>query len=118
VASSGIHYRPLFRVPQLHFSSDSREKLDAEIKTEDKIDERISTITSDMSTKEKVKFYFNRYGYTFVGTYLSIYGLTLSSIFLALNYDVFSAASFGYDPVELIKKVSYSIFMMVNSCNM
>jgi hypothetical protein len=53
----------------------------------------------------KFQKYFKKYGMTFVGTYLGIYATTLGSIFSALNFDVFSAADFGFDPKALTTKV-------------
>ena len=54
----------------------------------------------------KFKDLFKKYGYVFVGTYLGVYVSTLASIFLALEMDVFSASTFGYDAQTLIQKVS------------
>ena len=55
--------------------------------------------------KQNFKELLKKYGYTAVGTYLSIYILTLGSIFGSLQYDLFNAATFGFDPLELINKV-------------
>ena len=55
--------------------------------------------------KQNFKELLKKYGYTAVGTYLSIYILTLGSIFGSLQYDIFNAATFGLDPLELINKV-------------
>jgi hypothetical protein len=59
----------------------------------------------DKSTKEKIKEMWHNYGGVFVGTYLTIYIMTLGSMFTALDYDIFSASTFGFDPVNSIKKV-------------
>lgn len=56
----------------------------------------------------KFKDLFRKYGYIFVGTYLGIYVTTLGSVYCALECDVFSASTFGYDPQTLIKKVKWS----------
>jgi hypothetical protein len=53
----------------------------------------------------KFKDLFKKYGYIFVGTYLGLYVTTLGSVYFALECDVFSASSFGYDAQTLIKKV-------------
>jgi hypothetical protein len=37
-----------------------------------------------------------------VGTYLGVYVTTLGSLFLALDYDIFNAATVGLDPVYAI----------------
>lgn len=42
-------------------------------------------ITKQLSTKEKVKLLFKKYGFVFVGTYMSIYFATLLSIFGSLE---------------------------------
>jgi hypothetical protein len=46
------------------------------------------------------------YGFVAVGTYATIYISTLSSIFIAMDYDIFNAATFGFDPVGAVKKVN------------
>ena len=53
----------------------------------------------------KFKKFFRKYGYVFLGTYFGVYLSTLSSIYTALEFDVFSAETFGYDAKTLIKKV-------------
>ena len=68
-------------------------------------------ITSDDKSLEKqpytnkVKEIMSKYGAVAVGTYLSVYIITLSSIFTSLEYDIFNAATFGLDPIAMIKKV-------------
>lgn len=49
------------------------------------------------------------YGKLAIGTYFSVYVVTLGSIFLSLDYDLFNAATFGIDPQTAIKKVVFSI---------
>lgn len=68
-------------------------------------------ITTDDKSVEKqpytnkIKEMMNKYGAVAVGTYLSVYIITLGSIFTALDYDIFNAATFGLDPIAMIKKV-------------
>jgi hypothetical protein len=48
---------------------------------------------------------WKKYGTVFIGTYLSVYVGTLTSLFFALDYDVFSIASIGLDPAAAVSKV-------------
>jgi hypothetical protein len=57
----------------------------------------------------KFQIYFRKYGWTFVGTYLGLYVTTLGSVFVALNFDLFSAADFGFDAKVLTAKVVPSL---------
>ena len=58
------------------------------------------------STKiDGIKGLIKKYGYLSVGTYLSIYIMTLGAIYASLEFDVFNAATFGLDPASMIKKV-------------
>jgi len=59
----------------------------------------------DASMKGKLKLMWKRYGMVAIGTYLGIYVSVLSSVFFALDYDIFRAATFGLDPVAAVKKV-------------
>lgn len=61
--------------------------------------------TEGTDLKSKVKGLWKNYGYVAIGTYFCIYVCTLSSIFLSLDNNVFSAQSFNFDPVEAVKKV-------------
>ena len=45
-----------------------------------------------------------KYGYISIGFYVSLYLTTLSSIFVALDFDLFRASTFGLDPIESVKK--------------
>lgn len=64
-----------------------------------------SFATEPTSVTDKFKKMWQAYGVLAVGTYLSVYAGTLGSLFLALDYDIFNAATFGLDPVDAIKKV-------------
>lgn len=61
-------------------------------------------VQKDESLKGKFKDLWKKYGLLSIGTYLSIYVMTLGSIFTALDYDIFNAATFGFDAVELVSK--------------
>lgn len=54
---------------------------------------------------EKLKRMWKAYGALAVGTYLGVYVTTLGSLFLALDYDIFNAATVGLDPVYAIHMV-------------
>ena len=53
----------------------------------------------------KVKQMWRQYGTVFIGTYLGVYVTALSSLFLALDYDIFNASMVGLDPVAAVTKV-------------
>jgi len=59
----------------------------------------------DVSVKGRLKLLWKRYGLVAIGTYLGIYVSVLSSVFYALDYDVFRASTLGLDPVAAVKKV-------------
>lgn len=62
-------------------------------------------VAKSKSSYENFRFMMKKYGPLAIGTYLGIYGVTLGSIFLALNYDVCSASTFGFEPKTLIQNV-------------
>jgi len=57
------------------------------------------------TVKDGFKTLWKKYGYVAIGTYLSIYVVTLSSIFLSLDFDLFNAGTFGFDPNAAVFKV-------------
>jgi hypothetical protein len=61
------------------------------------------------SIKYKLTKLWKQYGVIAVTTYLSIYLGTLGSVFLALDYDIFNAATVGLDPAYAIEKFSHVI---------
>jgi hypothetical protein len=61
---------------------------------------------SSLSFKDKVTGMWKNYGKVAIGTYLSIYVMTLSSLFVSLDFDLFNAATFGFNPLQAIGKVS------------
>lgn len=64
---------------------------------------------SDISEKKvekkpfALKAIFKKYGYVAVGTYLSIYVMTLCSVFVALDLDLLQSSTFGFDPITTTK---------------
>ena len=54
-----------------------------------------------LSFKEKVQGLWKDYRYTFIGTYFGLYGLTLGGIFLALDFGILNAASFGLNATNV-----------------
>jgi hypothetical protein len=68
--------------------------------------DRSQAPAESVSFKDKVSGMWKNYGKVAIGTYLSIYVMTLSSLFVSLDFDLFNAATFGFDPVGAIGKVS------------
>jgi hypothetical protein len=71
----------------------------------------------EISVKGKFKQIWNRYGFLAIGTYAGLYIMTLGSIFISLDLDLFNAATFGFDPeiavlkvIQIINSVSCSAF--------
>jgi hypothetical protein len=64
-----------------------------------------TAVVENKSFKFKLKTLWKTYGVLAVTTYLGVYVGTLSSIFLALDYDIFHAATVGVDPIAAIQKV-------------
>lgn len=60
--------------------------------------------------KSKVKYIWKSYGIVAIGTYFGLYITTLSSIFFALDFDIFNSATVGLDPVVAIHKVIADTF--------
>lgn len=58
-----------------------------------------------VTLKDKMKYMWKNYGYVAIGSYLSLYVITLGSIFLCLDFDVFRASTVGFSPEEAILKV-------------
>ena len=59
----------------------------------------------DLSTKDKVKLMWQRYGMVFVGTYLITYTSTLGGLFFALDNDLLLASSLGLDTAQSVQRV-------------
>ena len=47
---------------------------------------------------------WQKYGYLSIGFYVGLYLTTLSGIFISLDFDLFRASTFGFDPIESVKK--------------
>lgn len=66
---------------------------------------RVGDKETSSTVKDGFKTLWKKYGYVAIGTYLSIYVVTLSSIFMSLDFDLFNAATFGFDPNAAVFKV-------------
>lgn len=87
----------LFNIPnRIFFSTDSKEKEKGQVSEKD---------SQENKSQGKLAQLWRRYGYLSIATYLGIYGATLTSMFLALEYDIFNAATFGFDAGTLIAGV-------------
>jgi hypothetical protein len=85
-------------LPQIRYlltKSDSEEK-----KTPAK--QQVKTVA------EKLKKMWKAYGVLAVGTYFGVYVTTLGSLFFALDYDIFNAATVGLDPAYAISMVCFA----------
>ena len=75
---------------------------------DDKDKEKISepsTYADQVDVKSKIKYMWKSYGIVAVGTYFGLYVTTLSSIFFALDLDIFNSSTVGLDPSMAINKV-------------
>jgi hypothetical protein len=61
--------------------------------------------TKGEAIKHGLQSMWKKYGTVFIGTYLSVYVGTLTGLFFALDYDIFSIASVGLDPAAAVSKV-------------
>ena len=73
--------------------------------------ERSEGEVKDDGLKGKVAQLWGQYGYIAVGTYITVYISTLGGIFVSMDYDIFNAATFGFDPVGAVKKVESTFFI-------
>jgi hypothetical protein len=60
---------------------------------------------SNPTFKEKITLMWKNYGKVAIGTYITVYLTTISSIYFALDFGVFNAATFGFDHAAAILKV-------------
>jgi hypothetical protein len=75
-----------------------------------KTTERDTILPSGFSYSTRFKILWKKYGVLSIGTYLGIYAVTLSSIFLALDNGVFTTAAFGMgDPHETVRTMAATI---------
>ena len=71
---------------------------------------KVDDTKADPSIGGKLKVLWKKYGILAVGTYTGVYVGTLGSVFVALDFDIFNAATFGMDPNYAVQKV---IFLFV-----
>lgn len=86
-------------LPQVRYASSKPESEDKAAATTATASDKPATVS------QKLKKMWEAYGVIAVGTYLSVYVTTLGSLFLALDYDVFNAATVGLDPTYAIHLV-------------
>lgn len=68
---------------------------------------------SKLTTVQKFKLMWKKYGILTVITYFGLYGCTLTAMFLALEADVLSASSFGLDSTTVISSVSRACRVLI-----
>lgn len=68
-------------------------------------EENLNHVPKGVSMMEKMKKMWDAYGIVAVGTHLGVFVTTLASLFLALDHDIFNAASVGVDPMHAIQMV-------------
>jgi hypothetical protein len=54
--------------------------------------------------QSKLKTLWKNYGAIAICTYIGIYAGAMTSVFFALDYDIFNAATFGLDPHQAVEK--------------
>lgn len=54
--------------------------------------------------KSKLTILWKNYGAIAICTYIGVYASTMTSVFFALDYDIFNAATFGLDPKLAVEK--------------
>lgn len=102
-SSSSVLPSRLLKNDFQYTSSISQRKLFATIPNKKEEDVKPTDI------KFKISELWSMYGFVAVGTYGAIYVSTLASIFVSMDYDLFNAATFGFDPIGAVKKVSSKI---------
>lgn len=63
-------------------------------------------VSKSQKAKEGFKELWTKYGTVAITTYLGVYVSTLTSVFFALDYDIFGASTFGLEPADAIHKVA------------
>ena len=61
---------------------------------------------------------WQKYGYLSIGFYVGLYVTTLSGIFVSLDFDLFRASTFGFDPIESVKKFCDFVEYMTGSVSL
>lgn len=62
-------------------------------------------IKATSNWREKIKLLWKKYGIMFVVTYLSVYGITLTSVFATLDFGLLNASSIGLEQAVVVTKV-------------
>ena len=93
---------PKMNLKYVDVSSRFSERRNLSYATESTGKKGSDTVTS----KSVLRELWNKYGAVAVGTYFSVWVMTLSSIFISLDLDLFNAATFGLDPDTVVLKVS------------
>lgn len=96
--------KSVIALPQVRYLSSKSD-------SDDKDDKKPKQV---QSVATRLKKMWKAYGVLAVGTYLGVYASTLGSLFLALDYDVFNAATVGLDPAYAIHMVKFSSYYYVN----
>ena len=61
----------------------------------------------NVKKKSIVRVLLNKYGAVAIGTYFCVWVMTLTSVFVCLDFDIFNAATFGLDPATAVLKVRF-----------
>ena len=93
----------------------SRQSFSTNVNSRDTLNTKEAEVTQT-SIKDKIKSLWKNYGTVAVGSYLGLYIMTLGSIFLSLDYDIFRASTFGFSPEHAVLKVC-EIFESVTGSN-
>ena len=59
----------------------------------------------NLSLKARANELWNKYGAIALGTHFSVWVVTLSTVFVCMDLDIFNAATFGLDPIAAVVKV-------------
>ena len=59
----------------------------------------------NLSLKARANELWNKYGAIALGTHFSVWVVTLSTVFVCMDFDIFNAATFGLDPIAAVVKV-------------
>ena len=108
-----LRHNDIMKYPMATFS---RQSFSTNVNSKDTINAKESTEVAQTSIKDKIKSLWKNYGTVAVGSYLGLYVMTLGSIFLSLDYDIFRASTFGFSPEHAVLKVC-EIFESVTGSN-
>ena len=82
-------------VPRKFFSAISDKRSDSSSATDNKV---------NAGQQSKFSQLWQKYGYVSITFYVGLYLTTLSGVFISLDFDLFRASTFGFDPIESVKK--------------